>query len=191
MSIGRVGLSDDNLQCALQGLAAGIFQTFRYWLTLRYIISGLNPVNNTALWEVKQTMNSQDVDGESLQAVKSLRSKFEQLAVDTSNHVRRPSATSTTTSGSGPSSPRARGHSGSLIDIFAPQAHLRTSSSSSELKASSKRPPPPPPPRIAKPPPSPQSSRSSSPSRSPQLRILNEDSEEEILQGVTALKSKL
>lgn len=135
-------------------------------------------------------MNSSDVDGESLQAVKSLRSKFEQLAVDTSSHVRRSSTNSTNTNGSGPSSPRIRRPSGSQSDFFAPQAHLRTSSSSSDLKVPTKRPPPPPP-RITKPSSSPQPSRSPSPTGSPHLKILNEDSEEQVLRGVAALKTKL
>ncbi|KAF5363758.1 hypothetical protein D9756_001104 [Leucocoprinus leucothites] len=139
-------------------------------------------------------MNSQDIDGESLQAVKSLRSKFEQLAVDTSSQVRRPSSNPNSTNGSaqllGPASARPRQSSGSQVDVFSPQAHIRTSSSSSDLKVSAKRPPPPPPPRIAKSPASPRPSRSPSPSSSPQVNIVNEKSEEEVLQGVAALKSK-
>jgi hypothetical protein len=139
-------------------------------------------------------MTSQEVDGESLQAVKSLRSKFEQLAVDTPSQtqVRRTSVNSNSVSGSGPSSPRPKLLSGSQVDLFVPQAHIRSSSSSSDLKISAKRPPPPPPPRIAKPSPSPLPSRSPSPVSSPQLMIVTENlEEEEVLRGVAALKTKL
>ncbi|KXN88342.1 hypothetical protein AN958_07487 [Leucoagaricus sp. SymC.cos] len=135
-------------------------------------------------------MNSPDVDGESLQAVRNLRSRFEQLAVETSSQLRRPS---TNANGSGPSSPRPRQVSASKLDISTPKTHLRTSSSSSDLKVFTKRPPPPPPPRIPKPPPSPPHSRSPSPPKSPQVKILNEDGEEgeeRLVQGVAALKSK-
>ncbi|KAF5363755.1 hypothetical protein D9756_001101 [Leucocoprinus leucothites] len=87
-------------------------------------------------------------------------------------------------------STRPRQSFGSQVDVFSPQAHIRTSSSSSDLKVSAKRPPPPPPPRTAKSPASPRPSRSPSPLSSPQVNIVNENSEEEVLQGVAALKLK-
>ncbi len=130
-------------------------------------------------------MDSQDVDSGSLLAVKSLRSKFEQLAVDTSSHVRRSSTNTSDPNASDPSSPRPRRSSGSTVDLFVPQAHVRTSSSSSDLKVSTKRPPPPPPARISRPSLSPHNSRSPSPN------ICEESEGEEVLRGVSALKNKL
>ncbi|XP_006457577.1 hypothetical protein AGABI2DRAFT_123432 [Agaricus bisporus var. bisporus H97] len=110
-----------------------------------------------------------DVDGGSIQAVKSLRSKFEQLAVD----VRRPTTPSESLNSKS-------------VDVYATQDRLRTSLSSSGLKVGTKRPPPPPP-RITKPPPSPLPSRTPS----PLLKGLNGSPVEcETPQGVAALKSK-
>ncbi|KAJ3509069.1 hypothetical protein NLJ89_g5412 [Agrocybe chaxingu] len=88
-------------------------------------------------------MGPSEIDSESLQAVKSLKSKFEQLAVQTSPH--RPGSSDFLA----PSSPRPRAVSSSVVD--APASHLRTSSSSSDLRVPVKKaPPPPPPPRGSK-----------------------------------------
>jgi len=132
-------------------------------------------------------MDSYDIDSESLQAVKDIRSKFERLA-----SVRvAPRASPSTGDGMDLSS--ARSLSNSRLDTLVPGAgHLRTSSSSSDLKVLVKRTPPPPPPRSAK-----VTGRSPSPSPSlvsPILRpVLLPPSKDQIdmPQGVAALRSKL
>ncbi|PPQ83593.1 hypothetical protein CVT25_006343 [Psilocybe cyanescens] len=88
-------------------------------------------------------MEPSDIDSESLQAVKSLKSKFEKLALETNNTNYRQSellAVST------PPSPRPRAASGSHTNTPAEAISLRGSSSSSDLRAPTKRVPPPPPP---------------------------------------------
>lgn len=112
-------------------------------------------------------MESSDIDSESLPAVKSLRSKFERMASETSNnnHSIRPSHTSEHLAVRPLSSPRPRATSNSQVDLSPPDSsHLRASSSSSDLKtAATKRLPPPPPPRgskLAAPSPTPSASTS-------------------------------
>jgi hypothetical protein len=104
-------------------------------------------------------MAESDVDSGPRLAVRSLRSKFEQMALDVSpnpqiSHSRSPSGTLML---SEPGSPRPRAASSSMHAV-PPDAHyLRATSSSSDLKVAGKRPPPPPPPppRGSKAPPSP------------------------------------
>jgi hypothetical protein len=87
-----------------------------------------------------------EVDTEPPPAVKSLRSKFEQLAQVTSpngNHGEYLSPV-------GRSSPRPRASSSTLDNSHPEIQHLRSSSSSSDLKVGAKRPPPPPPSRGSK-----------------------------------------
>ena len=129
-------------------------------------------------------MDSSDIDGDSLQAVKSLRSKFEQLAV--SDLSLRPLANTNSVDMSpqppGAVNPRSRQSSGS-------QGYMGTSPSS-DLKVVTKRlPPPPPPPRIAKQPLSPLPSRSPSPLYSVRVDLGNAH-KQEVLGGISALKSK-
>ena len=111
-------------------------------------------------------MESTDIDSDSLQAVKNLRSKFEKLAQDaSSDHL-------TVTA---PSSPRPRSTSNNHFNPPYPDrpvanGQLRPSSSSSDLRLLAKRaPPPPPPPRALKilNNPSPSHSPSSSPRPAP------------------------
>ena len=109
-------------------------------------------------------MESTDIDSDSLQAVKNLRSKFEKLAQDSSSDL------STATA---PSSPRPRATSNIYLNLPSPvspvgHGQLRSSSSSSDLRPPAKRAPPPPPPRASKILNSP--SPSHSPSSSPLLR---------------------
>ncbi|KAH9483207.1 putative inositol polyphosphate 5-phosphatase C9G1.10c [Psilocybe cubensis] len=88
-------------------------------------------------------MESSDIDSESLQAVSSLKSKFEKLALDTTSSTYKQGellAVST------PPSPRPRAASGSHTNTPAEAISLRSSSSSSDLRSPLKRPPPPPPP---------------------------------------------
>ena len=107
-------------------------------------------------------MESADIDSDSLQAVKNLRSKFEKLAQDTSSELLTVTA---------PSSPRPRATSNNYLNLPSPDSpvghgQLRSSSSSSDLRLPAKRaPPPPPPPRASKilNNPSPSHSPSSSP----------------------------
>jgi hypothetical protein len=134
-------------------------------------------------------MDPADIDSGSLPAVKSLRSKFEQLAVDTAHNTPRPSSSTGDLLHVDTPSPRVRRPSGSHLDFSPSQTHLRSSSSSSDLKVGTKRPPPPPPPRIAKPHPSPKSSRSPSPLPSAMHHTVK--GEHEIPQDITTLKSLL
>lgn len=91
-------------------------------------------------------------------AVKSLRSRFEQLTLETSQ---RPNSISTSSSlqnesrdviAGGESSPRQRSTSGTFThgpissNLHDPHHHLRSASSSSDLQFGIRRPPPPPPP---------------------------------------------
>ena len=96
-------------------------------------------------------MEGGDIDSESLQAVRNLKSKFEKLAMET-QAAPRINTNGDTLAATAPSSPRPRATSSSQLN--APPAegfHLRTSSSSSDLSVSTKRaPPPPPPPRGSK-----------------------------------------
>jgi hypothetical protein len=90
-------------------------------------------------------------------AVKNLRSRFEQLALDASQKPNQSTTNSLRQNSSndllaqGQSSPRQRTTSGtfthSSADSEFPQHHLRTTSSSSDLQFGINRPPPPPPPR--------------------------------------------
>ncbi|KAK0490255.1 Endonuclease/exonuclease/phosphatase [Armillaria novae-zelandiae] len=96
-------------------------------------------------------------------AVKNLRSKFEQLAVETStaqNSIKRPPSSNGNGSLLEPVSPRQRTSSGGSYSHDGPDEtrQLRASSSSSDLR---KRPPPPPPSRVPK---------ATSPNPSPLLR---------------------
>lgn len=90
-------------------------------------------------------MESTDIDSDSLQAVKNLRSKFEKLASSDLLTAAAPS-----------SSPRPRATSNNYLNLPSPgspvlHGHLRSSSSSSDLRLPAKRaPPPPPPPRASK-----------------------------------------
>ena len=108
-------------------------------------------------------MESTDIDSDSLQAVKNLRSKFEKLAQDASSQkIDQLTVTA-------PSSPRPRATSNNQLNLPPPDSpvgQLRSSSSSSDLRLPAKRaPPPPPPPRASKilNNPSPSHSPSSSP----------------------------
>ena len=111
-------------------------------------------------------MESTDIDSDSLQAVKNLRSKFEKLALDASS----PKTDLLTVTA--PSSPRPRVTSNNQLNLPPPDSpvgQLRSSLSSSDLRLPAKRaPPPPPPPRASKILNSP--SPSHSPSSSPLLR---------------------
>lgn len=92
-------------------------------------------------------MTSSDIDSKSLQAVKNLRSRFEQLASGTfSDHAPTGNGHLTVTKPSS-SSPR-RSSSNSQLDggSASDTGHIRTSSSSSDFQTLVKRPPPPPPP---------------------------------------------
>ncbi|GLB33204.1 putative inositol polyphosphate phosphatase, catalytic domain [Lyophyllum shimeji] len=92
---------------------------------------------------------SDDIDTERPPPVQSLRSKFEQLAVQKSprSHQRNGSGNQgDLLAPSAPVSPRPRATSNTYSDV-PPDTHtLRPSSSSSDLKIGTKRPPPPPPP---------------------------------------------
>jgi hypothetical protein len=108
-------------------------------------------------------MESIDIDSDSLQAVKNLRSKFEKLALDASSQK----TDLLTATGTAPSSPRPRTTSNN--PPHSPVGQLRSSASSSDLRPPAKRvPPPPPPPRASKVLNNPSPSRS--PSSSPLLR---------------------
>ena len=112
---------------------------------------------------------SEGVETVAQPAVNTLRSRFEQLALDTSSPSSSPSPnrpindTRDLLTAETPS-PRARASSNPKepSSPFDPSRHVRNSSSSSDLKAAGKRPPPPPPSRATKP--------SASPSASPHLR---------------------
>ena len=91
-------------------------------------------------------MESTDIDSDSLQAVKNLRSKFEKLAQDASSDLLTVTA---------PSSPRIRTTSNNQLYLPSPHSpaghgQLRSSSSSSDLRLAKRVPPPPPPPRAPK-----------------------------------------
>ena len=106
-------------------------------------------------------MESTDIDSDSLQAVKNLRSKFEKLSQDASFQK-------TDLLTTAPSSPRPRATSSNQLNLPSPDSpvgQLRSSSSSSDLRLAAKRIPPPPPPRPSKVlnNPSPSHSPSSSP----------------------------
>jgi len=109
-------------------------------------------------------MEPSDIDSDSLQAVKSLRSKFEKLAQDASPQKLGPLTVTA------PSSPRPRATSNSQLNPpLSDDIQLRPSSSSSDLRLPAKRaPPPPPPPRVSKLMNNPSPSRS--PASSPLLR---------------------
>lgn len=105
-------------------------------------------------------MDSNDIESKPPPPVSSLRSRFEQLAVQTQPSSSKPSPQLGLLSPE-QTSPRQRAVSGT--QETRPQAvHLRSASSSSDLKYGAKRPPPPPPPRGAKP--------ATSPSPSPLMR---------------------
>src|SRR5258705_13867697 len=94
-------------------------------------------------------MTSYDIDSESLQAVKNLRSKFERLASGTSpstDVARIGNERLVVTSGPRRSSSNSQLHDGSVSDT----GHIRTSSSSSDFQALARRAPPPPPLRSPK-----------------------------------------
>jgi len=99
---------------------------------------------------------SPDVDLESLQAVKNLKSKFEKLASDGANGGIQSTPSREHLTVTAPSSPRPRATSSSQLVTPAESFQLRASSSSSDLrtpdstKTPTKRPPPPPPPRGSK-----------------------------------------
>lgn len=147
-----------------------------------------------------------EIDTEPPPAVRSLRSKFERLAQETSpngNHGE-------FLAPGGLLSPRPRASSSTFSDSHPEIHHLRSSSSSSDLKAGIKRPPPPPPSRGSK---GPTSSPLLPPS-SPLLRpvpippgvsnnvlasprlgssnvLPNNDNDDSSLQSVTSLRNKL
>jgi len=139
-------------------------------------------------------MDPSAIDGESLQAVKSLRSKFEQFAV--ADPSRRSSANQNGVDVPpqlpGAVNPRSRQSSGSQVNLSVPQAETGTSSSP-DLKVVTKRlAPPPPPPRITRPLQSPLPSRSPSPLCSARDDLGNTHKrEQEVLQGKPGLKLKL
>lgn len=100
---------------------------------------------------------SGEIDTQPRPAVQSLRSRFEQLAVDTSgssSHSRGPSSSNKYLGYQGdlltPTSPRPRASSNTYSNTHVDIHHLRSSSSSSDLKTGVKRPPPPPPSRGSK-----------------------------------------
>lgn len=160
-------------------------------------------------------MDSSDIDSESLQAVKSLRSKFEKLTLDTSTHIGHSSRSSM----GNDQRPRLAGGSSSqrwtsnpqldssVLDSGTDTCHLRTSSSSSDLRSSNdlkilvKRAPPPPPPsrstKVVVPNPSPSPSPSPSFPLSPALRpvsnplLKSELKDLEVPPSVSALRNKL
>ena len=108
-------------------------------------------------------MESADIDSDSLQAVKNLRSKFEKLAQDASSQK---TGLLTVTAPSSPRPPATSNNHLNLPPPDGPLGQLRSSSSSSDLRLPAKRaPPPPPPPRPSKilNNPSPSHSPSSSP----------------------------
>jgi len=139
-------------------------------------------------------MDPSAIDGEPLQAVKSLRSKFEQFAVtDPSRRSStNPNGVDVPLQLPGAVNPRSRQSSGSQVNLSVPQEETGMSSSS-DLKVVIKRlPPPPPPPRTTRPPQSPLPSRSPSPLRSARDDIGNAHKrEQEVLQGNSDLKLKL
>jgi hypothetical protein len=111
-------------------------------------------------------MESLDIDSDSLQAVKNLRSKFEKLALETSSQQQTDLLIVTA-----PSSPRPRAASNTQLTLPLSNGsggQLRSSSSSSDLRLLARRAPPPPPPRASKLLNNPSPSRS--PSSSPLLR---------------------
>ena len=114
-------------------------------------------------------MEPTDIDSDSLQAVKNLRSKFEKLAQDASSQKTDLLTVTAPSSPRSPRSPRPRATSNNQLDLPSPDSpvgQLRSSSSSSDLSLPAKRaPPPPPPPRALKilNNPSPSHSPSSSP----------------------------
>ncbi|KAF5371467.1 hypothetical protein D9615_009590 [Tricholomella constricta] len=92
---------------------------------------------------------TEHIDTERPPAVQSLRSRFEQLAVNLSpkSHHRHSSGnTGDLLAPRTPGSPRPRASSNTQSDEPSGTHHLRSSSSSSDLKVGTKRPPPPPPP---------------------------------------------
>ncbi|KAF8164701.1 Endonuclease/exonuclease/phosphatase [Crassisporium funariophilum] len=98
--------------------------------------------------------NSPEIETDSLQAVKSLRSKFEKLALAQPNSNSLPLPTpqrAELLTVTAPSSPRPRANSNAALDApFTDGVHLRSSSSSSDLRVPARRAPPPPPPRVSK-----------------------------------------
>jgi len=136
-------------------------------------------------------MTSYDIDSESLQAVKNLKSKFERLASGTSP------STDVARTGNGrlvvsPPGPRRSSSNSQLHDSSVSDAgHIRTSSSSSDFQALARRAPPPPPLKsngssaiISSPASSPARSAPTPPSR-PELK------DSDVLPRVYALRSKL
>jgi hypothetical protein len=125
------------------------------------IFSQRGPWNTTGSRTVSQKpmAASRDVviDTDPPPAVKSLRSKFENLALD--GMTARPPSVQNHLD---PNHPRSRAVSGADTAQASDSQHLRSSSSSSDLKVSAKRPPPPPPP-----PPPPRGSKAGPPSPLP------------------------
>jgi len=156
------------------------------------------------------------MDSSDKQAVRSLRSRFERLAAETSIHVGHSPRSSIGNgkplrpAGDSPSPRRTSSNSqlnSAVLDTGTDTGHLRTSSSSSDLKVLVKRAPPPPPPlRSAKagvpvsvpsPSSSPAPSISLSPALSPALRpvpippLKLELKDSDVPPSVSALRSKL
>jgi hypothetical protein len=103
------------------------------------------------------SVDPSEVDSQSLPAVSSLRSKFEQISRDLSPLARPRPLSNYDHDRLSPEPSRHRQRTGSLSKSQPREDHqLRTASSSSDLKVALMRPPPPPPPnRATKPPTSP------------------------------------
>ena len=124
-----------------------------WWrLTIKQVLSTLIFKIQVGVAEY-QRMEGGDIDSESLQAVRNLKSKFEKLAMKTSTQgTPRLNTNGDTLVATAPSSPRPRATSSSESNALPMEGfHLRASSSSSDLSVSAKRAvPPPPPPRGSK-----------------------------------------
>jgi len=135
-------------------------------------------------------MDPSAIDGESLQAVKNLRSKFEQFAINDSSRRSSTNPNGVDVPSQLPGAVNLKSRQSSEINLSVPQAGM---SASPDLKVVTKRlPPPPPPPRIARPLHSPLPSRSPSPLCSARDDLGNAHKrEQEVLQGNSGLKLKL
>ena len=109
-------------------------------------------IQNSSRVTEHQSMEGGDIDSESLQAVRNLKSKFEKLAMETlTQGTPRMNTNGDKLTATAPSSPRPRATSSSQLNAPPVEGfHLRTSSSSSDLSGSAKRAPPPTPPRGSK-----------------------------------------